>query len=721
MDEANNMPNLLDHHASQAHTKGLVDGLRRIRGSVFDAWTSRSRSDSLHRAMGRTLDDAFALALIVEYLRRARPESVRIRGVGDLATKADVGDMARLVETKRMPAWARFSSVLNGKLTIPADIRKLLFAQWLPSLYATFDGELPITILGEFHQMCLSAPLTGRGPQNERRAKGAHYTPAPLVDYMVGRALGQLRADRSGCDAIRVLDPSCGCGAFLVAVLRYLGTYRDKTAPVLLCGSDIDARAVVLAGLSLVLAALVPRADGRSALMAASVRNRSLEVQDFLAIDAWQNQEFDLIIGAPPFIRVEQMHSAYPDRVREYRRTYSTAQDGQFDLYMPFIEKSVNLLKPGGRLAFSVSNGFLRNRSGAKLRQFLHEHCSVEEIIEFEDDRIYPDASVQIAILLASKTEPRVRTRYALVPEDRPVREQLGRVYRPSCRFVSRSKVLRISLPNGSSDAWPLHSAQDGGFLDHMDRVATALGQLPVRVSLGVCTGADGVFLLRPNGPPVGRITPVVTRSGQQLGLESAALRPIRRARQSTVSRGGGTGHLCVFPYDTNGEVLGERAFRKTYPMAYEYLLTHRQRLLSRRLCPSQAWYALRKVDVVSHFGKVKIISPTVCSARGFHLDTDGVLCHHSLLTISPLDRSIDLHYLLGILNSELLWRYISLRSARMGGERRVLRLQLARRLPVVFPQTRAQRTLAARIARRCHRVGPSACVDDLVRELYGM
>ncbi len=721
MDKPQDLPNLLDDNASQSHTSDLVGRLRQVRGNTFNAWTSRCRSDRLHRAIARALDDALALALIVEYLRRAGLQSGRSCGVEDLATGACIRDMARLAEARRAPAWARFSGLLKGKLVIPADIRESLFAQSLPSLYATFDGELPITILGEFHQMCVSAPLTGRGPQNERRAKGAHYTPAPLVDYIVGRAMAQLRADGTACDAMRVLDPSCGCGAFLVAVLRHLGTRRDKTAPVLLCGSDIDARAVVLAGLSLLLAALVPRVDGRSALMTGSVRNRNLVVKDFLAIDTWRDEEFDLIIGGPPFVRVEQMHGIYPDRVREYRRTYSTAQDGQFDLYMPFIEKSAHLLRPGGRLAFSLSNGFLRSKSGARLRRLLSNHCSVEEIIEFEDDRIYPDTSVQIAILLASKTEPRVRTRYAFVPKDRPVREQLGRVYRPSCRFVSRSKVLRISLPNGSSDAWPLHSAQDGGFLDHMDRVATPLGQLPVRASLGVCTGADGVFLLRPNGPPVGRITPVVTRSGQQLGLEAAALRPIRRARQSTVSRGGGTGHLCVFPYDTNGEVLREQAFRKTYPMAYEYLLTHRQRLLSRRLCPSQPWYALRKVDVASHFGKVKIISPTVCSARGFHLDTDGVLCHHSLLTISPLDRSIDLHYLLGILNSELLWRYISLRSARMGGERRVLRLQVARRLPVVFPQTRAQRTLAARIARRCHRVGPSACVDDLVRELYGM
>lgn len=721
MDKRGKLPNLLDDHTSQSDAKDLIEGLRRIRSDVFDVWTSRYRSNRLHEAIQRTLDDAVVLALVVEYLLRASTGVARALKVEDLVTKTCIGDMARLAEPKKSPSWAGLSRFLNGKMTMPIDVRRLLFAQLLPGLCVSYPGELPVTIFGDFHQMCLSSLLIGNGGHDERRARGAHYTPASLVDYMVTRALGQLCTGGTGRGPIRVLDPSCGCGAFLVAILRHIQTYGGGGPSIVLHGSDLDMRAVALAGLSLALAALAPRTNRRSGLASRTIRNRKLEVQDFLAMDAWQNQEFDLIIGGPPFVRVEQMHRTCPERVREYRKAYVTAQDGQFDLYMPFIEKSVNLLRPGGCLAFSVSNGFLRNKSGARLRRFLNDHCAVEEIIEFEDDSIYPDASVQIAILLARKTDTRIRTRYAFIPKKRPVREQLERLCRPECRSVSGSKVLRVHLASESSDAWSLHSSQDEAFLRHMDRIGTAFGQLPVHVSLGLCTGADDVFLLKADGRPTNGIATMMTRRGRRLELESTAVKPIRRTRQSAVSFSEAQEHVCVFPYDTKGRVLGEEAFRKSCPMAYHYLFAHKQKLLSRRLCPDQMWYALRKVDVASHFGKAKIFAPTVCSARGFLLDTNGRLCHHSLLTITPLDLAIDPHYLLGLLNSDILWRYISLRTGRMGSERRVLRLGIAKRLPIVLPQTRSQRTLAAEIARQCRRLGPRTSVDDLVRRMYAI
>jgi len=721
MNDGNYLPNLLDDHINPSQTQGLMEGLHRVRRDAFDVWTSRCRSNRLHKTIQQTLDNAIILALVVEYLRRTKPKAMRVREIGELVTETCISDMAHMVEPKRSPAWARLSNSLNGTLPIPFNVRKLLFGQLLPDLYATFQNELPVTALGDYHQMCLAVPLTDRGTHDERRTKGAHYTPASLVDYMIVRAMEQLRGEGTARDTIRILDPSCGCGAFLVAVLRYIETFRDSKQTAILHGSDIDARAVSLTSLSLIVAALTSRITDRSALAGTIVRNRNLKVQDFLADNAWANQTFDLIIGGPPFIRVEQMHRTFPDRVREYRKMYATAQDGQFDLYMPFIEKSINLLRPGGCLAFSVSNGFLRNKSGARLRRFLTDHCAVEEIVEFEDDNIYPDASVQIALLLARKTKSLTRTRYAFVPTKRPVREQLRQLCRPSCRSVSGSKVLRISLPKDSIGAWPLHSSDDDAFLEHMDRIGTALGKLPVYVSLGLCTGTDDVFIFRPAGRTANGVARVVTRNGLHLDLESAVLKPVRRTRQSAAVSNENPEHVCVFPYAKNGDVLDEQTFREMFPMAYEYLATHKQRLRSRRLCPDQPWYALRKADVASHIGKAKVFTPTACAARGFTFDAIGTLCHHSLLTITPLNPTIDPHYLLGVLNSKHLWRYITLRCARLGSDRRVLRLQIAKRLPIVLPQTRPQRTLATQIARQCRRLGPKAPVDDLVKELYAV
>lgn len=155
MKKTSYLPNLLDHHISQSAARGLIGDLRQVRKNVFDTWVSRCRSHRLHRVIQRTVDDALVLALAVEFLRRTSDDSVRIPKIEDFVTKTCVRGMAGLAGPKKSPSWARISSFLDGKMVMPIDIRRLLFTQLLPGICASRSGELPVTILGDFHQMCL--------------------------------------------------------------------------------------------------------------------------------------------------------------------------------------------------------------------------------------------------------------------------------------------------------------------------------------------------------------------------------------------------------------------------------------------------------------------------------------------------------------------------------------------------------------------------------------
>jgi type I restriction-modification system DNA methylase subunit len=123
-------------------------------------------------------------------------------------------------------------------------------------------------------------------------------------------------------------------------------------------------------------------------------------------------ESFDVIMGGPPFVRLQDLHRTQPDRVEEYKRQFVSAGCGSFDLYMLFIEKSLCLLCEGGRLGLSVSNSFLRSSSGRGLRELISESATVEEIVEFPDAQVYPDAKVQIALLCLSKGRSGSPTRY---------------------------------------------------------------------------------------------------------------------------------------------------------------------------------------------------------------------------------------------------------------------------------------------------------------------
>lgn len=737
------LPNLLDDLVSREEISRLLARLRELRRRIFEAWMARHQSRRLEQGVERTIDEACILALAVEYVHRKWPADLKpvseMIGSGNHLRLADFTQkVARQTQDKSLRRAFR-RGVCVSRMLIPAAIARQIFLEEVPEALKELSGPLPITILGDCHQFCLATPLAREHRHvNERRARGAHYTPAPLVDYMVARSLPSVLADCSNSSRLRILDPSCGCGAFLIAVLRCLAAPADPSChstdtfcpSACIYGGDIDRRAVALAGLALALASKDSSGDDRRVPRSPG-RGPRLLVQDFLARGAWQRQQFDLIIGGPPFVRVEHLHRTNPRKVREYRKRYVTARTGQFDLYMPFVEKSIGLLRPSGRLALSVASSFLRSRSGATLRGLIKDTCQVEEIIEFEEGNLYRDASVQIALLLLRRGPAADRTRYVFVPRRAEVRRQLVSLIRSRCRSISGSMVRRISLHDNAANAWNLHSDHDRDFAAHLETVGMPLGKLPVRVSLGMCTGADGVYLLKRLPCPRSRTTRLATREGIGIELETDVLKPILRTRQRNTIKESELPYVCVFPYDQDSNVISESRFQKEFPRAYEYLRLHRSQLRRRRLCPGQPWYALRKVEVAGLLAKPKIITPTVCSKDGFLLDRRGILCHHGLLLITPLGDSIDVHYLLGVLNSGLLWRYICLRAAPITGGRRVLRLQLARTLPVIVPVSRRQLALARQIAglarmtagrdRRTRGTKPEVRISKLVSDLYGM
>lgn len=139
------------------------------------------------------------------------------------------------------------------------------------------EGEIPGSGFGHgakpyAGRMARSQPVEGNHPggPKQRKALGQWFTPAALVDHVVDLALGGARSP------IRtVLDPACGDGRFLEAIARRLGPC------VRLTGVDIDEHAVAAAR------ANVPHADIRH--------------DDSLARD-WADEQFDLVIGNPPFL-----------------------------------------------------------------------------------------------------------------------------------------------------------------------------------------------------------------------------------------------------------------------------------------------------------------------------------------------------------------------------------------------------------------------------------
>jgi hypothetical protein len=174
---------------------------------------------------------------------------------------------------------------------------------------------IPIETLSVIYEQFLHSPEKGKFSRG--RKAGAYYTPLPLVNYM----LNELELRRPLVEGMRVFDPSCGSGAFLVQCYRALiekrlpnGPLRPATLRELLVshiyGLDRDGDACQVAEMSLILTLLdyttPPDLENNPRFKLPILRGSNIFQADYFApnsewVHASRNLSFDWLVGNPPW------------------------------------------------------------------------------------------------------------------------------------------------------------------------------------------------------------------------------------------------------------------------------------------------------------------------------------------------------------------------------------------------------------------------------------
>jgi adenine-specific DNA-methyltransferase len=233
-------------------------------------------------------------------------------------------------------------------------------------------------------------------PRDTRRATGVYYTPPEIVRWIVDLTLGPLLGANLQ-RPLQILDPACGAGEFLVEAQRYVHGRRggSATAADRLQGMDIDASAVISAQQRL--------SDFDRAFPVKNIR-----VADALDDDLLSPAVFDAIVGNPPYVNIRQLAKSLPfERIKQLRKRFQTAR-GNFDLYVLFIERAIELLRPGGRCGLIVPNKWATLDYARPCRELLLEHTSIEQIIDLSEAKAF-DAAVYPHVLIFRKNPPAAR------------------------------------------------------------------------------------------------------------------------------------------------------------------------------------------------------------------------------------------------------------------------------------------------------------------------
>ena len=178
---------------------------------------------------------------------------------------------------------------------------------------------------------------------------------------------------------LRVLEPSCGDGAFVMPIIDALlaesPNWDDDSLDGFLSAFDISSQSISNV-----------RCAVRSKLLKAgcpeNVACRLLKkwffCEDFLLHDF--DDKFDVVIGNPPYIRFDNLAG---DKQKAYKARYKTFSE-RCDIYVPFFERSLSLLSKRGVLAFICSNRFVRSSYGKRLRRLICDSFHVALYLNME-------------------------------------------------------------------------------------------------------------------------------------------------------------------------------------------------------------------------------------------------------------------------------------------------------------------------------------------------
>lgn len=372
----------------------------------------------------RTAEDRKIVSPILEPLSRIKPTNFYSE-LKKLFLEFDKNFNSKLFSKRNCDQWEIESKTLS----------KIVSGLYIEENGYKYDfSVITADVLGGMYEQYLSYvqnEKTDSTHKSKKKAQGIYYTPKYIVDFLLDESLEKLINETGRKRAVKILDPACGSGSFLIAAYDRLleSKNRDSQASLYdsfeiiqgsLFGVDIDDQAVEVAQLNLLLKALVEKTllptlqknvqHGNSLIF-----GKSVELQDLFGQDIYENRPFnfeqelpdvfksggfDLIIGNPPYVFARG--GSFEENVKEFYKTNYQVAQYQLNTYALFIERAFQLLKINGFLAFIVPNTWLTIQSYSGLRRFLLENSSTLKIINIHD-KVFSAANVDTCLLIARK------------------------------------------------------------------------------------------------------------------------------------------------------------------------------------------------------------------------------------------------------------------------------------------------------------------------------
>lgn len=611
-----------------------------------------------------------------------------------------------------------------------------------------FGSEVSVTVLGHIFEQSIAdverlqaeargeevEPEKKTGTTGRRKRDGVVYTPDYIARFIVEQTLGvhlkeifagiietfakkgasaddeEIQWKRKGAEleaweayrdrlkTLRIVDPACGSGVFLVLAFDYLkaeltrvndriadlrggaGDLFDPDSEILtnnLFGVDVNAESIEIAKLSLWVKTARRGKPLDSLDKNLKVGDSLIEDSNFAYLshgftwatafpDVFAEGGFDIVLGNPPYVRMELLKAMKPYLEQRFEVVSDRA-----DLYCYFFERGLNLLKPGGRLGYISSSTFFKTGSGKPLRDFLRSKATLETVVDFGDLQIFEGVTTYPAILTMRR--------------DAPVKCHALRFWNidtlPEANFRASFETNAETYPQAalSSGSWELESPALKALRDKIRVGRRTLGEVYGDPYAGIKTGLNAAFII--DHAERDRLVAKDPKSEE-------LLKPIVFGNELEQWHIASEKRFIIYIPKSSVKI-------SEYPAINEWLSTFRDRLENR--AANQKWFELQQAQnaFAPTFEDTKLVYRDITDRPSFSVDNGSYID----MTCFCLKGAS--HYEAALFGSNVMWfSLISETTIARGGYFR-MKSQYLKSLPIPAA-TDAQKTELAILAETC-------------------
>lgn len=440
---------------------------------------------------------------------------------------------------------------------------------------------------------------------------GDVFTKPEVVEFMLDEA-GYKASDN--LSSISIMEPSCGEGEFIIEIIRRLkqssltfGFNLNEAYHKSVFASDIDAVKIAVCTNRI-----------KTEFPEIIHPEQNLFVEDYLLSS---HKPVDIIMGNPPYIRYEEIPGDKLAQYKNFPTFYYRA-----DVYVPFFEKSLTQLNPGGKHCFICANRWMKNQYGKLLRKLVAAYYSIEKIINMESaDAFQEDVLAYPAITIISNKAKGEKLLYANISS-----------------IASLKNAEYVSYDSPKDEDW-------SNVFNAQEHELSLIEDQKFKIGIGVATGADNIFISK-------------ELKGK---VEDELLLPAINAKDLSGDKMTWGGRYFLNPYDKNGNLIS----LDSYPHAKAYLESYKERLAARhkaRKNPSR-WYGT--IDSVSSTlqHSPKILLPDISGNRYVFVDEGNYYPQHNIYYITGNEMR-QLRILAAILMSEFVRNQLDNLTNHMNG-----------------------------------------------------